>query len=344
MDDKLQATYDQVDSPFIPGTKIQYAWDSVSLTSFLACPRRYQYTVLEGLVSNNPNYAIALVFGILVHEGLEGYHKARFSGQSHNIALFTTLAKVLRSDAAQTLPNDEDIEEMADEAKQAADEDDGISLRNSRIRTRYYLARTLVWYLDYYDNKGEGDPATTLALPSGAPAVEVSFRIPLPLKIEQHPLILCGHIDRVVEFRGANFVTDYKTTKSLTSQFFAGFDLSHQMTGYSTAGNVIFNRPATGIIVDGIALQVGGVKLGRHPTQRSPGQIREYFDLFRDVTQRAVQLHNRYLEEGKDYPMNTASCYFCEYKGVCRVGPEYRKSYIKKEFHSAPGWNPLRNR
>lgn len=345
MDDRLPAasTGRPADSQFLPGTKLQFAWDSVSLTSFMACPRRYQYTIIEGLVPRNPNYAIALVFGILFHKGLELYEKARFVGQDHSEAMHTALAEVLRSDAAQTLPSDEDIEEMADEAKQAADEDDGINLRNSRIRTRYYLARSLVWYLDHYDRDGQGDPVKTLALPTGKPAVEVSFRIPLPIAVADAELLLCGHIDRAVDFNGHLYVSDYKTTKSLTSQFFQMFDLSHQMTGYSTAGNVIFSKPAKGIVVDGIALQVGGVKLARHFTTRSKGQIREYFDVLKDVVQRATLLHARFAD-GQDYPMNTSACYFCDYKGICRVAPEYRKNYIKQQFEAKPGWNPLQNR
>lgn len=339
MDDKIQASFQHADSPFVPGTAIQYAWDSVSLTSILACPRRYQLAVIEGQVSRNPGLAIALVFGILIHTGLEQYHKARFAGQDHDQATHHALAHVLRSDAAQTLPTDEHIEELAE--SHDADEDDGIHLRNSKVRTRYYLARTLIWYLEHY---GAEDNVRTIQLASGAPAVEVSFRIPLPLDVAGHPLVLCGHIDRGCEFNDYLYVADYKTTKSLTQQFFAMFELSHQMTGYSVAGNVVFSEPTRGIIVDGIALQIGGVKLARHFTKRTPGQVAEYFELFKYATGLAEQLHTRYALEGKDYPMNTASCYFCEYKSVCSQAPEYRKNYLAQNFERKPGWNPLANR
>lgn len=36
------------DSPFLPGTKIQYAWDSTSIGYLKTCPRLYQYTIIEG--------------------------------------------------------------------------------------------------------------------------------------------------------------------------------------------------------------------------------------------------------------------------------------------------------
>lgn len=48
LDDRIPATQALVDSPFIPGTRTQYAWDSVSLTAILSCPRRYYYQIVEG--------------------------------------------------------------------------------------------------------------------------------------------------------------------------------------------------------------------------------------------------------------------------------------------------------
>lgn len=335
MDDKLPAALMQPDSPFIPGTQVQYAWDSVSLTSILSCPRRYQYSIIEGRVSKNPNYAIALVFGILFHSGMEFYHKARFEGQPHDEAMHTALGQTMALPAAATLPTDGDIAEMED--THDADEDDGIQLRNSKIRTRYYLARAIVWYLDHY---GEDDQLRTLALPSGAPAVEVSFRIPLPLEVAGHPVLLCGHIDRIVEWNGRIYATDYKTTKSLTQQFFQSFDLSHQLTGYRAATDIILGEAeGNGVIIDGIALQVGQAKFGRHVAERTKGQIEEYFQTLRYAT----GLAQKFAAEGF-YPMNTSACYFCEYKDICRKTPSVRSAYLQKAFDKKPGWNPLANR
>ena len=36
------------DSPFLPGTKIQYAWDSTSLGWLKTCPSLYFYHMIEG--------------------------------------------------------------------------------------------------------------------------------------------------------------------------------------------------------------------------------------------------------------------------------------------------------
>jgi hypothetical protein len=333
LDDKLNVAAQLVDSQFVEGTTVQYAWDSVSLTSILACPRRYQYQILLGLVPNNPSFAIALVFGILFHSGMEWYHKARAEGKTHDEAVFASVRKLLDAPATATLPIDEDIKEAA--AAHDPDEDDGINLRNSKIRTRYYLFRSVIWYLDHYKD----DPCETIILPSGAPAVELSFRVPLQIDVLGQPLLLCGHIDRGVIFNSAVYVKDYKTTKSLTRQWFDMFELSHQMTGYTLGGTAIFPQPARGCIIDGVALQVGSVKFARATTRRTEGQIREYFELLGMVRENAL----RFAETGH-YPMNTASCYFCDFKEVCKQPPEYRDRYIRMHYQSKPGWNPLENR
>jgi hypothetical protein len=333
LDDRLNVAAQLVDSQFISDITIQYAWDSVSLTSILSCPRRYQYQILLGLTPNSPSYAIALVFGILFHKGCEHYHKARALNDDHDAAVFAAVKALLADPATATLPVDDHIDELA--SAHDPDEDDGITLRNSKIRTRYYLFRALVWYLEHYAD----DPCKTIILASGKPAVELSFRLPLQIDVLGTPLLLCGHIDRGIEFNGQTISSDYKTTKSLTQQWAAMFDLSHQMTGYTIAGTALFNNPTHSCMIDGVALQVGQVKLSRSFTRRTQGQVDEYFDLLRLVRDQAI----RYAETG-NYPMNTASCYFCEYKEVCRQPPEYRDRYIKQHYTRRPGWNPLENR
>jgi hypothetical protein len=333
LDDRLNVAAFSADSQFVEGTNVQYAWDSVSLTSILACPRRYQLGILRGLVPNRPSYAIALVFGILFHKGLELYHKSKALGADHDEATKYAVGILLEEPATATLPVDDDIDQLAE--NHDPDEDDGITLRNSKVRTRYYLFRALIWYLEHYGD----DPCETIILPSGQACVEYSFRIPLQIDVLGQDMLLCGHIDRGISFNGLLYAGDYKTTKSITKQWQQMFELSHQMTGYTVAGNVIFQQPAKGCLIDGVALQVGAVKFSRSFTTRTPGQVHEFFDLLGYVRDKAI-LH----AETGSYPMNTASCYFCEYKDICSQPPEYRERYIKQHYSEKPGWNPLENR
>ena len=38
----------ETQSPYLPGTNIQFAWDSTSLGLLKTCPRLYYYTIIEG--------------------------------------------------------------------------------------------------------------------------------------------------------------------------------------------------------------------------------------------------------------------------------------------------------
>lgn len=335
LDHLIPAASQSPDSPFISihGVDVQYAWDSVSLTSILSCPRRYQYSIIQGQVPNSPSFAIALVFGILFHKGMEVYHNFRAAGHDHDEGLFYTVRYMVDYPQTSLLPAQEDIEDMA--ADQAED-DDGITLRNSKVRTRAHLFRAIVWYLETY----KADAFKTYILANGKPAVELSFRTAMDVTMPGGvPILLCGHLDRVVEFNESLGTVDYKTSKSISRQNFEMFDLSHQMSGYFTAGSVILPAPIKQIWIDGIALQVGGVKFGRHPTKRTPGQVNEYLHLLGYAGEQAY----RFAQAGY-YPMNTASCYFCEYKPICKQAPEFRDRYLSQSFTAKPGWNPLENR
>jgi hypothetical protein len=66
-------------SPFLPGTKVQFAWDSTSLGWLKTCPRLYQYSMIEGWRSSAKS--VHLEFGGLYHSGLEMYDKQRSLGR-----------------------------------------------------------------------------------------------------------------------------------------------------------------------------------------------------------------------------------------------------------------------
>ena len=336
LDDRIPATQELVDSPFVPGTRSQYAWDSVSLTAILSCPRRYYYQIVEGYHPRGASWGIALVFGIAFHKALERYHLQIAGGVPHDIAVKIALEITLQEEGAN-LPTDEELAAGPQAAEQSDDdlEDDGISARNSKVRTRYHLARAIVWYLEHYVD----DQLKTHILPSGKPAVELSFRAPLPLEVDGQQLLLCGHIDRVASMNDRLFVSDYKTTKSLTRQYFDLFDLSHQMTGYSIGGALTLSEAPAGIWIDGIALQVTGVKFARHLTRRTPGQIGEYFNLVKFAAEQSAR-----FDITDTYPLNTAACYFCDFKSICRLTPELRQSYLDQGFVRSKSWNPLENR
>ena len=329
----------EVDLPFIKGTNIQYAWDSTSLSTMLECPQRYKYRIIEGWRSKNPNTAIALAFGILVHTGVEEFHRAKANGHGHQDAVKYALTQVREKrnfDSEVTLYSQLPVDEDITAIKEAEDDDEGTSLRNSKVRTRYHLWRALVWYFEQYRD----DPMRVVELADGRPAVEYSFRVGVGRSLSDGTeLLLAGHLDKLVEFNGQNFVSDVKTTKSISRQYFAMFDLSHQMTGYTLGGKLAFEKPVAGVVIDAMALQVGGVQFARAFTVRSESQLREYIDLLAYVGEQAERFY-----EHDYYPLNTAACLFCEFKDVCRQPPELRHGYLNHLFERREAWNPLRSR
>ncbi len=192
-------------SPFIPGTYIQYAWDSTSLGWLKTCPRLYQYSQIEGWRSKSES--VHLRFGIEYHQTLQDYQILRLEGLSHNDALSGTIRDLL---------------ERTREWKP-----------DHKYKNREILVRTAIWYLDKYEN----DPASTYILSDGRPAVEVSFRFELdygpmtdlPVVVggtdgiesaERQPYIICGHLDRIVNFGGDTYVMDHKTTSTTPGDWY----------------------------------------------------------------------------------------------------------------------------
>src|SRR5580704_18013074 len=134
-------------SPYLPGTKIQYAYDSTSLGALKTCPRYYQYTMLDGWVTRDDS--VHLRFGIEYHHALQDYDLSRASGIDHTDAVHDVVREILVR-----------ISDWAPDHK---------------TKTRSSLVRTVIWYLD----KFKDDPAKTFILSDGKPAVEQSFRFEL---------------------------------------------------------------------------------------------------------------------------------------------------------------------
>ena len=67
------------------GQPIQKIWDTSSLSSFLACPRYYKFSVLDGWRSTR--YSSATGFGSAVHAGLEELDKARHEGKTKDVSV-----------------------------------------------------------------------------------------------------------------------------------------------------------------------------------------------------------------------------------------------------------------
>lgn len=320
-------------STSIPG--LQTAWDSTSLGALKTCPRLYFYKIILGLQSRK--MAEPLQFGIWLHEFLEYYDFAKCDGATHAEAVHDTIWHVLK-ETTELVPQTDPL------GNPAFNEDGTPSLHRvfwapeDKRRTRYALVRALVWYFDKYPE----DPAKTVILANGKPAVELSFKFPLEMpRLDDvlHSYLLCGHIDRMVEFADMIYVMDHKTSGyNLSSKYFDQFTPSNQMSLYALAGKIIYHRPVEGVIINGIQLAVGFNRFSRGFAPRTAEQLDEFYEdtkvWIKQAESFATQAH---------WPMNEESCSKyggCDFRHICSKSPVVRETFINADFHTRI-WDPL---
>lgn len=310
-------------SPFLPGTHIQYAWDSTSLGWLKTCPRLYQYHMIDGW--SHLETPIHLRFGIEYHQALHDYEKTKNKQLKHVEALRETV-RVLLIRIADWKPKPH--------------------TKSEELKTKWNLLRTVVWYLE----KFRDDPAETFIQKDGTPAMEVSFKFELdwgpagsrafPQGEWTQPYLLCGHLDRIVTFSDAIFVMDRKTTTSTPgSYYFDNFAPDNQMTIYSFAGQVVLDAPIKGVIID--AAQVGKdfSRFVRGFTYRTPDQIEEWIKDLKEW----LSLAEGYATEGY-WPQNDTACNKfggCRFREICSKSPHVREKFLEASFEKGERWNPL---
>ena len=305
----------QSPSPFLEGN-IQYAYDSTSLGWLKECPRKYFYSMIEGWRPKNEN--VNIKFGLWYHQGLEMYDRLRAAGSDHDEAMEAAVHYLMK----------------------ATWTDEGPWKSDHNAKTRETLVRSVVWYLDQF---GVNDPAKTLILPDGKPAVELSFQLDLDWgPAPNQPYVLCGHLDKLVEYSSGIYDMDRKTTSTtLSASYFDQFDPDNQMSLYAFASKVIYKNEIKGVIIDAAQIAVGFTRFSRGFTYRNEAQVEEWlvdlrywFDL-----QKALATKNY-------WPMNDKSCHKyggCPFRKVCSKDPGVRDIYLNSDFEKRP-WNPLEAR
>lgn len=320
-------------SPYLPGTQIQFAWDSTSLGYIKTCPRLYQYTMLEGW--NPKEDSIHLRFGIEYHKALEEYDQYKIAGANHEDSVCEAIRLLLI---------------------RIHDWHPDITSRVGNTKNTRTLVQLIIDYLD----KFKDDPARTVIRENGKAATEVSFRFELdfgPLTqdpgwdqksgIIGQPYVLCGHLDRVVNFNDNIFVMDRKTTSiEPSTYYFAQYSPNNQMTLYTLAGQVVLGALVKGVIIDAAQVKLDKPNAyGRGFTFRTPAQLEEW------VQDLKIHLHMAEQYATINYwPQNDTACDKfggCRFRGVCSKDPGVRKQFLKADFNQLPPeerWNPLKPR
>lgn len=301
---------------------LQMAWDSTSLKLAETCLRKYQYKMIEGWQPRG--LSVHLKFGLHYATALEHFYK--------HIALGAT-----RDEALELVIHEALIETWDHERDEAGNRlpDTGQRWQSDHAtKTRENLIRTLVWYVDQFDD----NTIEVVKLSDGKPAVEYSFALPV-----DDGLIFSGHLDRVVTFSGDAYVMDQKTTGStITSNYFKGFNPDTQMSMYSFAGRMVYNIAIRGVIIDAASIMVGFTRFERGFTFRTEDQLNEWYD---DALATVESAHRATREN--HFPLRTVSCGMyggCEFREICSRSPAVRKNFLAGDFVKAERWDPLKSR
>lgn len=297
-------------SAFIAGSKLQFAFDSVSLGELKFCPKRYEFSIIQGWEPRSRN--VDLHFGILIHSARERFYHAKAAGAEHDAAVLSAFQWLL---------------EATFDAELGKPWASGDANKN-----RFTLARTFVWYCEQW----RVDPLETIILASGKPAVELSFRFDSGFAFGETPVLLCGHLDRLALFNGTPYISDLKSTKNTLDQsFFTGFSPDNQLSLYATAAPIVWNIATQGIIIDAVQVAVTFSRFQRGIVPRTKETLKEWHD---DLGYWLAQAQ-QYAKDNH-WPMNDRNCWRCHFRKICALPPSAREQWLKGEFVQRQ-WNPL---
>ncbi len=208
----------------------------------------------------------------------------------------------------------------------------------SKQKNRSTLLRSILHYCDTSD-----DRVTPFIFPDGTVAVELSFRLTLPLTSpDGTPYELAGHLDGMVEFAGEVMPRERKTTKSTPGMsFFDNYAPDVQVDTYDLAAWLLFSdaehRPQ-GVMVEVTQVTEHFTTIERQiinvPEERRAETLR---DMLWWIKQAETCARAGY------YPKNTASCGMyggCEFRRICKLAPSSRERFLPGEHYEHREWNP----
>lgn len=222
-----------------------------------------------------------------------------------------------------------DVEHAIDLFKSSYQESDDDNKRTHRMGE---------WILRNYHNKYQDQPFKVLA-------TEQEFTIRLP-----NGNNLIGRIDKIIEWDGAVWGMDHKTTSMLGDAYMRFHTPNLQFSGYTWAIQQLGFPQCQGVLVDAILVAKGLleassrgklVPLRRDFSYRSKGDIEEYIDVIHKIqtdifmqeiadpfTQRWLPNFDACTDYGE-----------CPYRKICKEPVEYREQIIKSDY-IVEHWDP----
>lgn len=319
-----------------PFQHVRKAWDATTLSELFRCPRRFDYSMQQGF--GPPGARTDLVFGQGFHSGLEALDIAFLDGKPHAEAIDLALAAALES-----------VSRQSDGSWKLFTGD--MTEKRGGYKTAATLLRAVQWYAE--DNYP--GPITPMRMPNGAPAIEVSFRIPLPITApDGDRYLLIGHLDGMGTMGNfASYVRERKTTKSALGQFYwKQWNPAIQPFTYDLAASVLYKGqdwlpPLQGVMMEAAQIGVNFARFERKPIPRTEGQREEWLativSKIQEYERRALLPPSDVGEEGRFAP-NYAACSMyggCHFAPVCTQDPTRQQITLEQQYEKRPLWNPM---
>lgn len=291
---------------------LQNIWDATSLGTLKECPRKYYLQVVRGYTAKKD--ALALAFGIALHEGLENFYKRKAKGVAFDENVHITIGELMRHPLRKNIDSFED-----------------------KKRNSFTLVNSVLEYLDHYKD----EPCETVVFSDGSVGVELHFQFETGIKNSYGEAIsIAGHIDRLVRQDLGIFITDHKTTVSpLTQYYFEQYNPDNQMTIYTIAGDICFATPIKGVVVDAINISKG--EFSRQLTLRSKEICEEWLAEMEYWFRIAEFFATRGV-----FPANDKSCNKysgCPFKEYCTAPRGLREQILQEDFVKRV-WDPSKPR
>lgn len=197
-------------------------------------------------------------------------------------------------------------------------------------RTLRVGEKLLSLYFDKYDHEGFKILAT-----------ELSFCLPVNSTFN-----LMGRIDKIIEWDGAIYVMDHKTTSRLGYEFFYKIKPNMQFDGYIWAARQLGYPKCSGILLDALLVAKGLIV---------PAQLARLQPLARDVSSRTDEELERFIrnanlivddihrcyETGIWYENTESCCDFieCPYRRICKEEKSIQEKITAMDY-KVEIWDP----
>jgi hypothetical protein len=288
-----------------------------TMLSAMRCPRKFHLAHVLRYTKAGNEKNIHLVAGAAYAKGLEIARLEYMKGMHHEWCLERGVEALIKEYGDAECPDTE-------------------------AKTLDRMVGALEYYLSEYPL--DDDPAR-IAVIAGVPAVEWRFALPLPYNHPDtgEPLIYAGRTDAIMDFCGARYAEDDKTTKQLGARWSNQWELRSQFMGYAWAGREL-GLGLQGTLVRGVSILKTKYETAQAIVNSPDWKIDEWIDHRDHLIQQALDAYSPriagggYWEPALDDTCNEYGG--CAFKSVCGIPPERRINWLNTNFEEST-WNPL---